>query len=445
MPARRIAATAGGSFQPLGVGGRLLVDQWDALTATIAAELSPEHAGLFAEPQRNPTRGEIDWYAEGSGTARRAADLPAPERDALLLRWRQMEADLRALAERIAARREPNAGLIAELLRAALVLPAPREAQLWSLDGRPVLVAWGHERIGAAGMGEAVTGRERAPEAPMPILPPPPPPPARPGPPAWPFLAALAGALLLLLLVLVLLWKDPLGLLAPPEIACAPDPEQLAALAGLREASERESVLRRELARAALEAGARRASCPAPPPPPPPPDPPPQRAPDPPPPPPPPPPQQQQRNADLERVTREGGRSGALQIVLAWEGTADLDLHVRCPDGQRLNWQYRRACGGELDVDANVSEERLSRAPVENARWESPGPGTYVVEVHNYNGRGQDQVAYRVIVRQQGQPDRIVTGTAPAGANRRVATRVEVAPPAAAPGPGPEPGREPAR
>ncbi|WP_149541239.1 hypothetical protein [Siccirubricoccus phaeus] len=412
MPTRRIAVTGSAEYQALGTGGTLAVDQWDALTAQIADALGPDHAALFAEPQRNPGRGEIDWYAEGQGAALRADSLPEAEREALLASWHGMRAEIAALATRLGAR--PETRFMAGLIQAAITLPQPEARTIYRIDGKPVLVAWGHERAGAAAGAETLTGRMAAAELPMAILPPPPGP-VPPGPRLWPVLAALLGALLLLALALLFAWRDPFGWLAPQEVACTVSPEDLAALGALREASERESALRRELARLVTEAADRRAACPPLPAPRPEPQPQPQ---------PQQPVQEQPRNPDLERAQREGGQTGRLQIVLAWEGRADVDLHVTCPNGQRLFWGARAVCGGQLDVDANA--ERQMAQPVENAVWANPGSGTYRVEVENYAPNGSNNVPFRITIRQEGRPDRVVTGVARAGAGRQPVTTVDV-------------------
>lgn len=420
MASRRIAVTRSAEFQPLGAGGTLAVEHWDSLTAQIGADLSPAHAALFAEPQRNPQRGEIDWYAGGSGAAERADALPEAERAALLARWHAMRDEIAALAQRIAARPDSSSRFMAALIEAALHVPAPEARNLYRIDGAPVVVAWGHEPSGMAAARETLTGHVAAADVPMAILPPPPPP-ARPAAALWPAIAALLASLALLAAVLLVLWRDPYGWFAAPANACAADPEQLRALAELRDLSTREAVLRRELARVIAEAAQRRADCP-PVQPPRPPEPPPRPQP---PPPQPPPPQPPQRNSDLDRVQRDGGREGDLQIVLAWEGVSDLDLHVICPNGQRLFWGARQMCGGELDVDANADPRILRRTPVENARWGRPPQGTYRVEVGVYEPRGQAEVPYRLTIRQAGRPDRVITGVA-RGRNPSPVTTVQV-------------------
>ncbi|RPG75457.1 MAG: hypothetical protein CBD01_002685 [Euryarchaeota archaeon TMED141] len=86
----------------------------------------------------------------------------------------------------------------------------------------------------------------------------------------------------------------------------------------------------------------------------------------------------------VDRVEREGGASGAVQISLAWEDRNDLDLHVYAPSGERIYFNQRRSeCGGELDVDMNARPTSVT--PVENVVWkDNPPSGTYRVGVHFY-------------------------------------------------------------
>lgn len=103
-----------------------------------------------------------------------------------------------------------------------------------------------------------------------------------------------------------------------------------------------------------------------------------------------------------ERLEREGARSSDVQISLIWNNYNDLDLHVVCPSGERIHGGNREsACGGELDVDANVRPE--TKKPVENVVWpegKAPG-GTYKAYVHHYKKhkkrRSKDPTAFKVI------------------------------------------------
>lgn len=107
------------------------------------------------------------------------------------------------------------------------------------------------------------------------------------------------------------------------------------------------------------------------------------------------------------RLEREGARSSDVQVSLMWNNYNDLDLHVVCPSGERIHGGNRKsACGGELDVDANVRPD--SRKPVENVVWpegEAP-PGTYQVFVHYYKKhkkrRSKDPTKFQVIANAYG-------------------------------------------
>jgi hypothetical protein len=90
-------------------------------------------------------------------------------------------------------------------------------------------------------------------------------------------------------------------------------------------------------------------------------------------------------NDDIQsRLEREGGKTGEVQISLAWDDFNDLDLHLFCPSGERIYFNNRNsACGGELDVDMNVRP--TSESAVENIVWPENAPlGKYKVGVHFY-------------------------------------------------------------
>lgn len=109
-----------------------------------------------------------------------------------------------------------------------------------------------------------------------------------------------------------------------------------------------------------------------------------------------------------ERLEREGAKSSDVQISLLWNNYNDLDLHVVCPSGERIHGGNREsACGGELDVDANVKPE--TKKPVENVVWpegEAPG-GTYKAYVHHYKKhkkrRSKDPTKFQVICNAGGE------------------------------------------
>lgn len=107
------------------------------------------------------------------------------------------------------------------------------------------------------------------------------------------------------------------------------------------------------------------------------------------------------------RLEREGARSSDVQVSLMWNNYNDLDLHVVCPSGERIHGGNRKsACGGELDVDANVRPD--SRKPIENVVWpEGQAPaGVYQVFVHYYKKhkkrRSKDPTKFQVIANAYG-------------------------------------------
>ena len=103
------------------------------------------------------------------------------------------------------------------------------------------------------------------------------------------------------------------------------------------------------------------------------------------------------------RLEREGAQSSDVQVSLMWNNYNDLDIHVVCPSGERVHGGNKTsACGGELDVDANVRAE--TRKPVENVFWETgkAPAGKYQVYVHYYKKhkkrRSKDPTKFQVIV-----------------------------------------------
>ncbi len=85
-----------------------------------------------------------------------------------------------------------------------------------------------------------------------------------------------------------------------------------------------------------------------------------------------------------------GWQSGAVQITLAWQTGADIDLYVTDPSGFVISYQDRQSpTGGVLDHDA-----RGACVPggdtVENVYWSTPQPprGQYYVELHYWGDCG---------------------------------------------------------
>ena len=116
----------------------------------------------------------------------------------------------------------------------------------------------------------------------------------------------------------------------------------------------------------------------------------------------------QQRRADIDaeiadRLQREGGKSGDIRASLIWNNRNDLDLHVVAPSGEEIYYAHKNSdCGGELDVDMNVSGETTK--PVENIYWPRGGAplGHYKVFVRNYGyhegARGKTEFRVELLV-----------------------------------------------
>lgn len=95
--------------------------------------------------------------------------------------------------------------------------------------------------------------------------------------------------------------------------------------------------------------------------------------------------------------------TGDISFRLTWTGTADLDLYVLSPLGERVDFIRRRAAsGGALDVDCNVHGTEPCAVPMENIFWpkRAAPPGKYLfwAAVANHQGLLPEDT-YRLEVR----------------------------------------------
>ena len=401
-----IATTRNAELQVLGTGGQLAVQAWDQISGYLRRARSPAHAALFAEPNPDADRGITDWYAGVQGAAPPLESLPEVAQEAARAEFTRLYGDIREEADRLRASTRESERFLGELIALALITPATDCLRV--VGGQPVLVAWGHAKLGEAPSPELLIGmtRRRGGAGAMQIVGPPAAPPAKRSWLSW--LLGLLG-LLLLLLLLLLLWRDPFGWFKAALPQCVVQPGNAELLDELRAAQAREAALRTDIAGEMLRLGDRRTACPPPEPPPRP------RPPEPPrvtPPPPAP------RQEDADRARREGARSGRVQIILAWDDRNDLDLVMICPNGERLYFDHRQACGAVLDVDRNAGNNPLTPTPVENIVFAAePAPGRYRIIVWHFqnNPPAPASSPYRVTVKREGRPDQVFTGRVAAG------------------------------
>lgn len=84
-----------------------------------------------------------------------------------------------------------------------------------------------------------------------------------------------------------------------------------------------------------------------------------------------------------------GYETGTVQVTVAWNTGADIDLYVTDPSGATLFYNElhkRTPGGGHLDHDARGDCRREQKNPrIENAYWASGRRGNYKVELHYFS------------------------------------------------------------
>jgi hypothetical protein len=114
--------------------------------------------------------------------------------------------------------------------------------------------------------------------------------------------------------------------------------------------------------------------------------------------------------------------TGDIQISVAWDDSADVDLHVIDPNGEQIYFGHRDAAsGGTLDLDANAACGRNTFsdgsppafASNENVVWPTGMaiPGTYTVFLHYWSACGLAQTNWVATIQRVGASPQIFTGT----------------------------------
>lgn len=111
-----------------------------------------------------------------------------------------------------------------------------------------------------------------------------------------------------------------------------------------------------------------------------------------------------------QMLQNSGAQRGDITISLMWDSYDDLDLHVITPDRSEIYYDNPKACGGELDVDANANDERKAD-PVENIYFSEPVSGEYWVYVYNYTDRTENSATNYLVRVTVGGESKTFSGT----------------------------------
>ncbi|HMN82446.1 MAG TPA: SrfA family protein [Burkholderiaceae bacterium] len=164
MAENRLATTVAQGYRRLGMRGQPLIAAHSQLAQILRNRLGREHAELFARPNLDPTTGSIEWFTSRAGTPTLVSALDAQQRTSLEALTDQLLREVEQLAEKL-KREGDTAELASQMLSGALQRP-PGD-WLYEVDGKPVLIMWGHLPEGgantAAGAGGAAAAVSSAP------------------------------------------------------------------------------------------------------------------------------------------------------------------------------------------------------------------------------------------------------------------------------------------
>lgn len=168
MTVVRIATTKNQDMQALRLGGQLVISAAGSITTVLTRMLSPQHAALFAEPEADMARGEVDWYADASGPVGLLSELPEPARSHAQTMLQGLTAEISELAGRLSSSADVNERRTGDLLNLALEIPG--QFCIKVTDTQPVLIGWGHRATTGGAALTPVLGEVRVP-APLAVVP----------------------------------------------------------------------------------------------------------------------------------------------------------------------------------------------------------------------------------------------------------------------------------
>ncbi len=137
---------------------RPVYESYEQIAGVVAQRLGPQHAAVFARPEL--ADGQVRWWADLPGPARRWSELGAAERARLEPTRLQLGEEIaRLTADLSRAGINTPKGNLSQILHAALEVPGIEH--LYVVDDQPVLTFWGFRGAG----GDGVNGLAPLPEA----------------------------------------------------------------------------------------------------------------------------------------------------------------------------------------------------------------------------------------------------------------------------------------
>jgi hypothetical protein len=111
---------------------------------------------------------------------------------------------------------------------------------------------------------------------------------------------------------------------------------------------------------------------------------------------------------------------GALVISLVWDSNADLDLHVKTPEGEDLSPEnpttnpdagtMQPSGGGYVDRDSNTNCVQDGFRQEDAVFATTPPPGTYLISVDMFSACGAPSADFLVVVRTNGKVEQTIPG-----------------------------------
>ncbi|WP_373236756.1 hypothetical protein [Cohaesibacter celericrescens] len=379
----KIASTKSADLAP--IGGQIERD-FERITDFVSQRLGMDCASIFTEPVSNKDGSRIDWYANQGGRAE-PFDMLDEERSARLLEALSLiEGQIEACAQDLIASSVSADRAFGRALLNAISIP--NQSHIYALGDKPVLVAWGYRLANRKAYRGGL--KKRAPikkaavamEAPQTVAPVPPDVASVVKEPKsrhswakcmtaflWMLLALLIGV------ILYFLFQACAFSFLPWFNQCAgSNAGKLMRLTNLQQeirVLENAVAFKNENCLPLVDTGPALSD-----------------------------------NEITQRLDDRSAGNGALQVSLAWNGSADLDLAIKCTSGV-LWFRNRQACGASLDTDSNGGAN-ITLTPVENIVWQGAsdipaGDLPIFVTLYSHKLQPAQDVPYTIrVVRRQG-------------------------------------------